>query len=316
MTKPATPAHNLTTTERAAASSRLDAVAAAVLVTLCIVWGVNQVAIKVAIAGIPPILQSGVRSAGAAILLLLWCRARGIALFARDGTLLYGIAAGLLFGMQFLTLFWGLAYTNASRAVILLHLAPFIVALGSHYFVDGERLSAARLVGLGAAFTGIVVAFADGFFEVAKLGVFGDALCVAAAIFWGATTVLIKASPLARLRAEKTLFYQLVVSTVLLLGVSAASGEATRYLDLQPLVLAALAFQIVLIAFASYLIWFWLVRHYSAPRLAAFTFLTPLFGVIAGAVLLGEKVTAMLIIALLLVALGIYLVNRPERDGA
>jgi drug/metabolite transporter (DMT)-like permease len=80
---------------------------------------------------------------------------------------------------------------------------------------------------------------------------------------------------------------------------------------LSPLILSSLAYQIIWVAFLTYLTWFWLLRRYPPSQLASFTFLTPLFGVMAGGLLLNEPLTRMLMLALALVASGIFLVNRP-----
>ncbi|MCC2111752.1 MAG: DMT family transporter [Hyphomicrobiales bacterium] len=297
---------------RAPASAALDVTAVVTLIVLCTAWGLQQVTIKIANEGVQPVLQSGIRSAGATLLVFMWCQMRRVPLFDRDGTLWWGIAAGLLFGIEFLLIYWGLKFTNASRAPIFINTAPFVVAIGSHFFVTGERLTAARVIGMSAAFIGIVIAFADGIFAFTSEAVFGDMLCLIGAVFWGATTVLIKASPLAAARPEKTLLYQLAVSAVLLFAAAPLFGEMA-ITDTRPLILLSLAYQTVIVAAITYLVWFWLVRHYSAPRLASFTFLTPLLGVVFGALLLSERVTWTLLLALALVGFGIYIVNRPSR---
>src|SRR3990170_728715 len=109
------------------AADRLDTRAVLVVTACCACWGVNQVAIKIANAGISPILQVGLRSLLAGVLVLFWAKARGVRLFERDRTLWPGIAAGLLFGTEFVALYFGLTLTTASRGVVLLYLAPFVV---------------------------------------------------------------------------------------------------------------------------------------------------------------------------------------------
>ena len=96
----------------------------------------------------------------------------------------------------------------------------------------------------------------------------------------------------------------------MLLVAAIVSGGAAVRRGSRALAWAALLFQVVIVTFASYLLWFWLVRHYPATRLSSFTMLTPVFGLLLGAVLLAEPVTARLLIALATVAAGIYLVNR------
>jgi drug/metabolite transporter (DMT)-like permease len=289
----------------------LDFTAVALTSILCALWGFNQAAVKLANAGISPALQAGFRSIGAAILLLAWSHLRGVRLFERDGTLGAGLLAGALFAVEFALIYGSLDYTTASRTVIFLYTAPFFVALGSHLFVTGERLRLAQVVGLFIAFLGVVVAFAEHVVTPAgPHSEIGDLMALTAGAIWGATTVVFKASALIRVSPDKTLFYQLAVSAVLLPLFSLLLGEPGVFAP-TPGVWASVAFQIVIVAFASYLVWFWLVKHYPAARVSAFTFLTPLFGVAAGALMLGEPVTWMLLLSLALVAPGIYLVNRP-----
>jgi drug/metabolite transporter (DMT)-like permease len=293
---------------------RLDAMGSAATVGLCALWALGNVAIKIANVGISPGFQSGLRSLGALVLLLLWSLARRRKLFSRDGTLGVGIAAGLMFGGEFALIYWALIYTDVARGLIILYTAPFFVALGAHYFVRGERLHQRQAIGLFAAFTGVVIAFSDGLTLPTYHALVGDVMMLAAAALWGATTVLVKASSLARIDPAKTLAYQLGVSGLLLTPFALLLGEPGIF-NPTPLVIGSLVFQIVVIASASYLVWFALIRIYPASTLSAFTFLTPLFAVVFGATLLGERVSAALVVSLVLVALGIWLVNRPRKPS-
>jgi drug/metabolite transporter (DMT)-like permease len=188
------------------------------------------------------------------------------------------------------------------------------VALGAHLFLPAERMRAIQAAGLLCAFTGVTVAFADGLRLPTSRELIGDAMILLAAVAWGATTVLIKASRLASISPNKVLFYQLGVSAVALPIVSVTFGESGVTALTGP-VLASLAYQIVIVAFASYLTWFWLIANYPAGRLAAFSFLTPLFGLAAGGLLLGERISAAMVAAMLLVCFGIYLVNRRPANS-
>jgi drug/metabolite transporter (DMT)-like permease len=276
--------------------SILDLTAILVLLVLCVSWGLQQVTVKIANQGISPIWQSGLRSIGSAILLLIWMAARRQRFLERDGTLWYGIAAGLLFAAEFLLIYWGLEFTNASRAVIFLYLSPFVVAIGAQLFIPGENLRLIQVLGLICAFAGIVAAFGESLTLPTYRMLIGDGMLAAAAVFWGATTVLVKASPLAEIAPSKTLLYQLAVSAVALPLVSIGIGEAGIF-HVNGLIIGCLAYQIVWVAFITYLAWFWLIRHYPASRLASFTFLTPLFGVIAGGTLLQESITSTLLLS-------------------
>jgi drug/metabolite transporter (DMT)-like permease len=270
------------------------------------------VAVKVASAGISPALQAGLRSIGSGALLVTWARWRGVQIFVRDGTLGPGIAAGLLFAVEFLVLFWGLSLTTASRGVIFLYTAPFAMAVGAHYLLPGDRLTRPKTIGLLVAFAGILVAFADGLRQPTHRQLLGDLLCFAGALSWAATTIMVKGKRLSRVSPERILLYQLAVSAAVLPLASLVTREE-GFRGVTPLVVAALAYQIAIVAFASYAAWFWLVARYPTSRLASFTFLTPVFGVAFGGLFLGERLGPGLLAAVALVGAGIYLVNRPTR---
>ena len=310
------PKPNFFRTDGLTQKNQIDFTAIAILVVICASWGLQQVAIKVANQGIPPILQAGMRSAGATCLLWIWMSAQRQPILERDGTLWWGIAAGLLFTAEFVLIYWGLEFTIASRATIFINIAPFVVALGAQLFIPGEQLRMIQIVGLCSAFTGIVVAFSESASYATYRILIGDGMLAVAAVFWGATTVLIKAGPLSTIRPGKTLLYQLAVSAIVLPLVALVKGES-GIVRMTPVIAASLAYQTVWVAFITFLAWFWLVRNYPASRLVSFNFLTPIFGVIAGGVILNEPISSRLLLTLVLVGTGIYLVNRPVpgREG-
>lgn len=280
-----------------------------ILLVLCASWGGQQVAIKFASIDIPPVMQAAIRSIGSTLLVGLWIAARGDRLFRRDGTLWWGIAAGLLFAFEFVFIYWGLQFTHASRAVIFLYTAPFVVAIGTHIFIPSEKLGSLQVAGMGIAFVGVVIAFGESLRFPSKQMLIGDSMLLLGAIFWAATTIVIKAGPLAHIAASRTLLYQLAVSAVILpLGSIALSEPAV--VSLSRLTIASLLYQTVWIAAITYLLWFWLIRQYPAPKLASFTFITPIFGVLAGWLILNEPLTLALLVGMVFVAAGIYLVNR------
>jgi len=277
------------------------------MVLLTALWGFQQVTIKLIAADVSLVMQAAIRSIVATALLLVWARAHRMALFERDGTLVAGVAAGLLFALEFVFIYGGLGYTNASRMSVFVYLAPPLTALGLHFFVAGERLGMLQWTGVLVAFLGLALAFAEGFYS--EMNTWAGDLCgFAAAVLWAATTVLIRASRLARASATKTLLYQLGVSAVVLLLASWLLGEKGVSAVNGP-VLASLAYQSLIVAFASYLAWFWLLTRYLAARLSILTFLTPLFGMLFGVAFLSEPLSAYFALAALLIAAGIALVN-------
>lgn len=290
-----------------------DARAVTLMVLLSAMWGLNQVSIKLASAGISLVMQAGLRSALAAVLLWLWMRSRGTRLFDHDRTLGAGLLAGFLFAAEFALIYAGLGHTSAARMVVFVYLAPVIVALGLALLIPGERLRPLQWVGILTAFAGMATAFGEGFLSAAGTTTWkGDLMGLAGALLWALTTILVRTTALSNAPAAKTLMYQLVFAAVTLPLLSMAIGESgiTR---LSPIVTAALLYQAVAIAFASYLVWFWLLTRYWAAQLSVFSFLAPLFGVAFGILLLGDQVSPAFLAAALLVGAGIALVNLPDR---
>jgi drug/metabolite transporter (DMT)-like permease len=289
----------------------LDAVAAAIMLVLCLSWGFNQVAAKFAIHDIPPMIQATLRSIGAALIVAAWAKARGQTLLSRDGTLLAGLAAGAAFGIEFVLVYQGLLWTTASRAALFLYTAPFFVVLGSRVLLPADRFHWSQWAGLALSFAGTALAFGLPTPSADPRQMLGDVLLLGGAIGWAVTTLIIKASSLNRVPAEKVMLYQLVVSVPVLALAAWAFGERMTAMPSGP-ALGALAYQILWVVSVTYVAWFALVRRYSANRLSAFTFLTPLFGVAAGHLLLGEPLTGAFAAAVALVAAGLVLVNRAR----
>jgi drug/metabolite transporter (DMT)-like permease len=289
----------------------LDSLATAVVIALCLSWGLNQVAIKLTLPDFPPLIQAAVRSFGALVVVVLWCAARRVPLLKRDGTLIPGVFAGILFGLEFMLIYRGIHLSMASRASIFIYTAPFFVALGGAFFIPGERLGPWQWLGLALSFAGAVVAIGVPQAAVDARMLTGDVLLIGGGAAWAATTLIIKGSRLRLIAPEKTLAYQLVVS-VPILGVGAwALGERIVAAP-RPAALWWLAYQTVWIVGVTYGVWFALVKHYSASRLSAFTFLTPLFGIVGAHVMLGDPIEWPFALASGLVVAGLVLVNRPR----
>ncbi len=289
----------------------LDALAIGAIVLLCLSWGFNQVTMKLAIHDIPPLFQGAIRSTVAAVLVTGWCVVRRVPLLRRDGTLIPGLAAGALFGLEFALMFQALAFTTAVRGVVFVYLAPFLVILGARIVLPADRFRPAQWAGLALSFLGMIVAFGVPTPALDPRQTLGDVMMVGAAVAWASTTLTIKASALNRAPAEKVMLYQLIVSAPLMGAVGWAAGEHITHWP-SAVALGALAYQTVWVVSITFVIWFTLIARYSANRLSVFSFLTPLFGVAAGHVVLGEPLTPAFGVAVALVAAGLVLVNRTR----
>ena len=288
--------------------------AIALMLMLCLSWGFNQIAVKLVLPDVPPMLQALIRSAGALLVLLAIGWFRGVRFFERDGTLWSGVSAGLIFGIEFVLIYRGLQLTSASRAVVFLYTAPFFVALGSYVFL-GERLRALQWGGLGLSFAGVALAIGVPQANVDASVLMGDLLIFAGGALWAASTLIVKATALIRAPAEKGLGLQVAVSIPILAFAAWISGETISHVP-GPLALSLLAYQSFWVVGLTFMLWFALVKTYSASKLSAFTFITPLFGVVAAYFILHDRLTVTFGVAALLVIAGLYLVNKPETARA
>jgi drug/metabolite transporter (DMT)-like permease len=291
----------------------IDMAAVAFMLMLTFSWGLNGVAAKLANVGFNPIFLTLARSAIGGLLVFGWCRYRGISLFSADGTLGAGLAAGFLFGMEFTAIFVGLEYTSVARSALMVNTMPFWVLIGAHFLL-GEQMSLAKVGGLALAFAGVVLVFSDKLSLPGPSPVIGDVLSLCAGMLWAATTLVIKTSRLATASAEKTLLYQLSVSAVMALPMLLFAGPVFREVSAVPV--AALLFQAIYVVAVTYVLWFWLVRRYPAAGLSSFAFLTPVFGVLCGGLLLKEPLSIRIFLALVLIGAGLIIVNRTQRQKA
>ena len=295
--------------------TNLDTLAMSLLLGCCLLWGFQQVLVKATIAEVPPLFQGSLRLAGATALLLVWCAWRKIPLFNRDGTLVAGLMAGALFCAEFASIYVGLEYTSASRLTVFLYTSPFWVALLVPLWVKSERLKGLQWAGLLCAFAAVAFALREGFSGNHAATATGDLLGLFAGLMWGLTTLVIRATGLSKVSAEKLLFYQLAVSCAVFPFMSLALGEVWVW-QFSSFAIWSLAFQTIVGAFISYLAWMWMLGRYPATKVSAFVFLTSLFALLFGAVWLRESVTPGLLVALATVAFGIVLMNRKNGPNA
>ena len=293
--------------------TQLDSLAVCLLLGCCALWGLQQVLIKATITEIPPMFQASLRLGGATALLWLWCALRGVPLFKRDGSLVAGVLAGALFAGEFACIYAGLVHTTSSRLTVFLYTSPFWVAMLLPLWVKAEKLRRVQWLGLLCAFGGVAFALREGWLAGPGVGAgstaLGDALGLLAGLLWALTTVVIRATRLSTLAPEKLLFYQLGVSALALPVLSVALGEVWVW-QFSSFALTSLFLQTAVGAFASYLVWMWMLTRYPATQMSVFVFLTPVFALLFGSLWLKEAVTPGLLAGLAAVAAGIVLVNR------
>jgi drug/metabolite transporter (DMT)-like permease len=286
----------------------MDGFGAACLVGFALLLGFNQVVIKVTNDGLQPVFAAGLRSAGAALCLLAWMRFRGVAVVIQRGSVAAGVGLGLLFALEFTLLFNALDMTTVTRTSVIFYTMPVWLTLAAHFLLPGEGLTRAKLTGLGLAFGGMALAMvsrAPG----GEASLAGDLCALGAAFCWTAIALLTRAKGMQGVSPEMQLLWQTAVSAPVMLVGSLAFGPWIR--DFAAVHMAGMVFQIVAVAMAGFLLWFWLLGRYPAGQVAAFGFLSPVFGAFMGWAILGETVGAPLFVALVMVAGGLALINRP-----
>ncbi|MFN0116442.1 MAG: DMT family transporter [Paracoccaceae bacterium] len=295
---------------------RIDAFGAVSLTGFALFLAFNQIVIKWVNEGLQPVFFAGLRSALAFLVLTLWFALARRPQRLRRRDLVPGVLAGAAFALEFVFLFIALDLTSVAHTAILLYSMPVWMALMAHVFLPGERLTAMRSAGLALAFAGVGVAilWRGGAVAGAHVSLTGDLCALAAAVCWAAIAIIVKSLSLREVKAETQLYWQLMVSAPILLVLSPLFGPLLR--EFQPAHLLGIAFQALAVASAGFMFWLWLLSIYPASGVASFSFLTPVFGVALGWLLLGEPLTAGVFVALVLVALGMVLINRPAREAA
>lgn len=288
----------------------IDAAGVALMLFICISWGMNQVAIKIGNQGFNPMYMAAARALTGGILVFLWCRLRGIALFEKDRTLIPGLVIGLLFGLEFVLIFAGLDFTSAGRSTLMMNTMPFWVAIGAHFLL-GERMRVLTVAGMIVAFCGVVLVLSDELSMPGEYAIYGDILCLVSSVFWAATTLVIKKTTLSDAAPEKTLLYQLLVAAIVPLPFAPVLGDAVR--DPTMITYAAFIFQAAFIVAFTYPLWFWMIRRYPASALSNFALLIPAFGVMLSGLVLGEPMSWKLFAALGLIAGGLFIANYAQR---
>lgn len=287
---------------------RIDALGAVALVGFSAAMGLNQALIKLVNEGMAPIFQAGMRSAVAFPVVMLFAFLMARRLSLKDGSLIPGIFTGLLFSAEFMLLFKSVEYSSVARISILFYTMPMWVAVGAHFLIPGERLTLMRTLGLLLAVGGVVLALSDQEIAARADAWKGDIMALVGAVLWAGIALTARTTKMSRASPEMQLLYQLTVSAFVMTGIAIYTGDTYR--EMTYALFGIFLFQSLIVVGVGFLTWFWVLSIYPASNMASFGFLAPVFGVLAGWQILGEKVSIAIVGALVLVAIGIVLVNR------
>lgn len=286
----------------------IDGFGAAMLIGVSANLALNQVLIKLVNFGMSPVFQAGMRSAMAIFPILLYALWRRKKLTISDGSLLPGIICGVLFAVEFALLFAALEFTSVGRSSVLFYTMPIWVSVAAHFLIPGDTLNRNKIIGLLLAVIGIGIALVKNDNPISDNAFLGDLMALLAAVGWAGIAITVRTTKLSKSIPEMQMLYQLIVSAPILLALAWYQGEMFR--EMTPLLWGYFTYQVLGVASFTFVLWFWVLSIYPASRMASFAFLTPLFGVMLGAVVFDEILSLNITLALTLVGAGIYLVNR------
>ena len=293
---------------------KIDFPGVIMLVGFALLLAFSQVVIKVTNGGFQPIFLAGIRSFLAIFVLLAWMRLCGKPITLPRYSFRSGMGIGLLFALEFVLLFLALDITTVSRVGIIFYTMPVWLSLAGHFLLPNDRLNWVAALGLVLAVTGVVWAIGHRT-EGQPASLFGDLAALGAALCWAGIGLTARTTKVSQLIPEQQLLWQLVVSAPVLLVAAIWFGPGLR--DLQAIHLYGLLFQSTAIACFGFLSWFWLLKQYPTSGVASFSFLSPVFSVIMGWLLLDEQIGSEIYVALGLVSAGLILINRkpPQKSG-
>ena len=291
----------------------IDGLAASFLIIFSILLGLNQVLVKLVNIGMHPIFQVAMRSALAIIPILIYCYFTKKKINFFDGSFLPGVITGVLFGVEFVFLFTALDYSTVTRVSLIFYTMPVWLTLAAHFLIKNDTLNLNKILGLIIATTGLVFAVYQPISGYSMKQFYGDFYSLLASFCWAAIAIMLKASRLSRSSPETQLLYQLTVSGIILLPISLLFDDFIRELNGQLVLI--FSFQVIVIMCLGFIGWLWVMSKYSASSTSSFSFLTPIFGVLFGWLIMDDTITEQIYISLFLTCLGIYLINRKTKKS-
>ena len=285
--------------------------AGALALLMAVLWGGNTVAIKAGLVGLPPAAMAALRFIIGA--LTVWVGALFVGIPVRVPRAVWqGLAGlGVLFTVQIWLLNAGTQYTTAGRSGVLINVYPFFLTLFSHFFIPGDRLTVAKSIGLVFSFSGVFLLFAESVSLADTDYVLGDLMVATSGMLLGLRQVVIKRL-VQGLHPFQVLFWQAVLSLPIF-AVWSLLFERDAHYEMSAAVVGGVLYQGLVVAGLCFILLVFLIRHHSASRLGVFSFATPIVGVLLSAWLLGEEISPVLWMSVVLVALGIVIANRVEQ---
>ena len=290
--------------------TKIDAFGAIALISFSLLLGINHVVIKIVNLGLNPIFFAGIRSFIAFIFIIIWMKLFDKPIVFNSKYIKISFIAGFIFALEFLFLFLALDFTTVSRNSIIYYSMPLWLTMLLLFTKNNEKISFLKFLGLILAFIGVVLSVTN--FKINLIlnspNLIGDILAFLAALFWALLIIIAKNSSFSKVSPEMQLLWMVMVSGPILTIFSLFIEDPIR--NFQLIHIWGIIFQSIIVVAGGFLFWLWLLSKYPASGVASFSFLTPIFTIFFGWLILGEVMTFDFIIAAFLVISGLILINR------
>ena len=286
--------------------------AGAAIILLCILFGANGVAIKVAYEGFGVFSAAVIRFSIASLTIALWAFLGGRSFRLADGQWKPLLIYSILFTAQLSLFYVGLSRTYASRGTLLINMLPFLILILAHFFIPGDRITRRKLIGLILGFGGVVCVFFGK--EVLSGDIrSGDGLVFLATCIWAGNAVYIK-RVISTFNPFHIVFYSMLFSLPFFL-IGACWFDDAVFKAFSVRALAALFYQTFVTASFGFIAWNSLLKTYGAVTLHSFVFIMPMVGLVLSGWLLNEPLSPNLWLALIFIVAGILVVHfRPSEE--
>ena len=300
-------------TEQQPSNQDLSFAVGLVTIFLCAIFGSNAVAIKLAFSGLGVFTTAAIRFSIAALAIFVWAKVSGQTIGLKKGQLHQVLILSVLFAIQLSMFYFGLSKSNASRGTLIVNLLPFWVLFLAHFFIPGDRITGRKFLGILLGFGGVAFMFAEtkgmaAGFRAAEL------MILSATFIWACSVIYLKRI-IAGFSPFQITLYSMIFS-VPIFFIEALLWDAPMVTHWDSKIIGALLYQSLVTAAFGFVAWNTLLQKYGAVALHSFIFIMPIAGVALGGLVLGEPITAKILIALVLIVAGILVVHLKPRKEA
>ncbi|MBT8352007.1 MAG: DMT family transporter [Deltaproteobacteria bacterium] len=273
---------------------------------ICILFGSNAVAIKIAFEGVGVFTTAGLRFGMASVAISLWAIATQKPLKINKKQFYQMLIIGIIFFVQLSLFYFGISKTNASRATLFVNLQPFFLLVLAHYFISGDQISKRKLLGILAGFSGVAFAFMENKGAAADFQT-GDLIVLIAAFIWACNGVYTK-KIIENFEPFHMVLYPMMIATPLFF-LEAYVLDSRMIFEINSKVILSLLYQAIVTGSFGFIAWIAMLKKYGAVSLHSFIFIMPIAGVLLGGLVLGEPITVKILLSLALIVSGIFIVN-------